>query len=152
MRSFSLFTLILVLSTAAYSQRAECRTASEKSEMESVGANMIVVSDGIKKVREIHGIITDSTSSPLVRAIIDVYSVKGMSKHGSGDQYVKDQSPLASYKVDSDGRFCLKGLKDGEYVLRIGTDRFAFMHTYIKVRKTKSGSKRPIEIMLELGT
>ena len=61
----------------------------------------------------------------------------------------RDSGPIL---VDKDGFFCLGDLPDGKYVLRFGTNAFAFKHLVIRLDKRRSASANPLQIKLDVGT
>jgi hypothetical protein len=148
-----LLTLGVVLLTICLTTFAQdCKSPSEESPTASIGANEVVQFSDVKTVRVLVGKVLDANDSPIENVIVDVFKVGKLTTTSEGGDLIYDKIPVKSYRVDRNGSFCIGNMPDGEYVLRFGTDVFAFKHTLIKVRKKRSGSRKPIEINLTPGT
>jgi hypothetical protein len=128
-----------------------CTKSSLRASHASIGANYSVEFSDIRIVSGIFGKVMTSSSNPLPNAIVDVFSVKGLRKKASPVAVTESIEPLVSYLVDANGQFCLADLPNGDYIIRVGTDKFAFAHSFIKVRKTPAGSRKSINIELAPG-
>jgi hypothetical protein len=109
------------------------------------------VYDDVQSVRQIFGRVTSPNGLPLAAAIVDVFRARRLKKTVSPSESMRSTDPISSYQVNSEGQFCLADLPNGNYVLRVGTDKFAFAHSFIKVRKTPLGTGKAININLSLG-
>jgi len=145
--AFSLNLLSAGVHIAFAQERCEW---SKVSAQVSIGANEVVTVSTNHVVREIKGRVLDATGSPISTAIVDVFRYK-KSKGYSGLS-VEDGDRIRSYHVDENGYFCLGDLPNGKFTLRFGTEVFAFKHLLIRVDKSGSGTGKPIEIRLDVGT
>lgn len=141
---------IFVIANNALAQQ-ECLNPSIKSDKVSVGANEVVYFGKVQKVGKIFGKVVDMNGDAIPSSIIDVFATKH-SNNTSFPSGITDVDPKESYKVNARGEFCLSDLSDGDYVLRIGTDKFAFKHLVLKIRIRKSGSLKPLVAALDVGT
>jgi hypothetical protein len=149
-----LFVIVLAASPHAQYGQSDCKRSSMRSPIQSIGANESVQYSSVHRVKKISGKVSYLNGEPILNAIIDVYRVRSFTQNRSPfpSELVKDGSVAKSYSVDKKGRFCLIGLPNGYYILRIGTDQTGFKHLYIKVRKKSSYSSKTIRIELEVGT
>jgi hypothetical protein len=150
--SFAKISIVIIVLIGVQSVDAQrnCKKMSPRSETESIGANYSVQLSTLYKVRTIFGAVNHPTSAPIPTAIVDVYRVSKFPKKSEPSKIASEVTRMASYQAKN-GRFCLADLPDGNYVLRFGTDQFAFAHLYIKVRKSKSASSIPIKVELSVG-
>jgi hypothetical protein len=148
----TILTALLLLNTSGFVfPQQSCSKASLRASHASIGANYHVEFSDIRVVRGIFGNVTTNSNDAIPNAILDVFPVTRLSKKGSSVEATESIEPLSSYNVDANGLFCLADLPNGDYILRVGTEKFAFAHSFIKVRKTPSGSRKSINIELAPG-
>ena len=88
---------------------------------------------------ELKGLIVDPDKKPMPESVIEVYEAK------------EDGRLIATYKTGGDGKFCIKNLPTGKYLIKAGYSRFGFNCTDIEVQ-IKGKTKRLVKIPLEVGT
>ena len=101
-------------------------------------SHMIVEIEGFETA-ELKGIIIDSNEDPIPESVIEVYEAK------------EDGRLIATYKTGGDGKFCIKDLPTGRYLIRAGYSGKGFNCTNIEVQ-IKGKKKRFVKIPLEVGT
>jgi hypothetical protein len=143
--------LVLISPLLVFAQTQKCTDPSPETDEVSQGANQIVEYSTVYKVKKMAGIVSDPAEAGL-NAIIDVYAVKSLDKKAGPGHLITGITPFKRYRGQINGKFCIEGLHEGDYVLKIGAAGGGFNFTLIKVRLTKYGSRRPILIGLTLGT
>ena len=135
--------VLVVFCSLQISAQKSCKVASPVSYIASHGANEVIEYGRVQTRRLISGRVLDANGEPVRTAIVDLFPDKGALDEGTR---------IRSYAADGNGNFCLDDIPDGTYWLRFGTEFFGLKHTVMRVRKTRSGSSRPIEVWLEAGT
>jgi len=115
----------------------------------SIGANEVVSFSKVQIRRQVSGRVVSQDGRPIVTAIVDVAPYRAKEKFNGS---FPENERLWSYVADKDGFFCLGDLPDGKYVLRFGTNAFAFKHLVIRLDKRRSASANPLQIKLDVGT
>ena len=146
--------LCALMFSVSISAQTECEMHSSESASESIGANIEGISESKIRTRGIiRGFVVDPIDYPIPIGVIDLYKIeKKLTKKGSVFELTKNLRPWKSYKTDDNGQFCISDIPDGGYILRVGTNQFLFNRMYLKVKKRKGSSKKPLKIYLELGT
>lgn len=103
-----------------------------------VCSHMVVQRQGIV-TSELAGVVVDVNGEPIVEAVIEVYETK------------EDGKLVAIYKTDMKGRFCIRNLIKGLYMVKVGWSRLGFNCTDVEV-EIKGKIKRFLEIELPIGT
>jgi len=147
---FAALAAIIVVGSAL-AQNIKCVPSKETS-ISAVGANETVVYSDVHRVVRIFGQITD-TSEKGLDSIIEVYPVGSFgSSRVPASSMIVDKRPFRNYMTDGNGRFCLADLRQGKYLLKIGTDRFAYKFLVVSVWLKKGGSRKVLKFHLNVGT
>jgi len=139
-RVLPLLCTVLLVFALRVSAQEPCK-ASERSSVQSVGANQLVDLGKVKR-RNVSGTVYLVDGTAARSAIIDVFRADN----------TREEKRIGSYRVSGDGVFCLSDLPDGDYQLRFGTAQGGFQQSLLHVQKRRSGSSKPLRITLELGT
>jgi len=143
-----LVLFLLTCTVRSYSQRCESRAI--ESFIASHGANELIELRGVN-VRTVRGHITDVNGARVTDAVIDVFPMDNKVRRELLGTEDANEEAFKSFRVDTTGEFCLD-LPPGTYELRFGTEGFGFKQTKLSVTKIRSGSRKPIDIVLEPGT
>lgn len=88
------------------------------------------------------------------RVIVEIFrdpSIRGSSNERfSASYYLQTENRIKSCESDADGKFTIKGLEDGFYILRIGNnkgDGFGPVYMFVEISH-KKGKKKELEIEL----
>lgn len=144
--------LLLIFVPHSFAQNSKCNGASAESVDILRCANQNVEFTDVYKVKLIQGkIFVIGTEEPLL-GIIDIYIVSKVDAKSEGSDLVKQTMPFRRFKTNERGEFCLTDIPKGNYVLKVGTKEGNFNCAWLKVKVTKNGSEKPIEIDLIAGT
>jgi len=144
--------LLLIFISNSFAQNSKCKNASAETDDDLMCANELVEFAKLHKVKQMQGrVLINKAEYPLL-GVIDIYVVSKLDAKSLPSDLVKQLVPFKRFKTNERGEFCLTGIAEGDYVLKVGTSEGGFNCTWLKVKVTKSGSKKPIEIGLTLGT
>lgn len=87
---------------------------------------------------QLAGVVLSRNGEAIPGSIIEVYEAR------------KDGALVSTYKTDKNGRFCVKELKEGKYILKAGWNKPGYNCTELTI-KISGKTKRLLEVTLELG-
>lgn len=102
-------------------------------------AQMVVDRSGNVETSELKGTVVNHNGEGIPASVVEVYEDK------------ENGILVATYLTDIDGKFCIKNLKKGKYVLKAGWSRLGFNCTDMKIKITGK-TKRTITVPLDIGT
>ncbi|HZS43726.1 MAG TPA: carboxypeptidase-like regulatory domain-containing protein [Blastocatellia bacterium] len=144
---------ILLISLSAFPACAQspCRGKIATTDERPYGANEIV---GLrtKTVRRIVGKVTDANSAAIPNAVVEVYRC-------CGHMQPIPKERLRAYVADEEGRFCIRDLPSGRYLLMVGThgdDGFKLVVMEVSLDRHRPSrwlrSGKELSIALQVGT
>jgi hypothetical protein len=141
-----------VLLGLGISQLAEARCRSARPEEVPHGANELILL-AEQEVREVRGVVYFGWSKEFAKeVVVEVYNYEGNENYEAVAESLKGGRIMACV-TDSDGKFSFSGLKEGKYLLRLGTRDMAGMNEVNAIlHVTPRGSRNRIEIRLPPGT
>lgn len=128
--------MFLLIGSLIDAEAQKCKPPSVGDE-QRVCSQMTVEIDGLK-TSQLIGIVVDANDAAVSESIIEIYEAKENGKL------------VATYKTDFDGRFCIKDLPKGKYLMSIGWSRLGFNCVDLKM-EIKGKTKRFVTIYLPLG-
>lgn len=148
---FLLIIVVLLCAAGSFSQQRKCQP-SQETDKPAIGANENTAYFGVRKVKKMQGTVRVSSSTEGLDAIIEIYRTGRLTNKTDPVDMVSDKTPLKRYKTGKDGVFCIDGLPDADYIIKIGTGEFAFNLAFLKIRISSGGSKKSLDIGLSPGT
>lgn len=131
-------TLFVILVSATFIFAQKCVDPTNEFTERRVCSHMVIEIDKVV-TSQIKGIVLDANEDPIPESIIEIYE----SKEGG--------KLVAVYKTGDDGKFCIKKLPKGKYLLKVGWSKFGFNCTDLEV-EVKGNKKKLIKVPLEVGT
>jgi len=140
-----LATLLILLCYVASAQSIDCRRGKGTSDSPISGTVFAVMNAG--RVQRIQGRVFYPNGEVLIeQAVVEVF-VNPLETNAENLSYaevskISSGRRVAAYMIENDGKFCIRNLSAGKYLLRIGTrNNPAFSTMNILVRLAPRGKR-----------
>lgn len=115
-------------------------------------ANVAREIEGIQDINKFRGKVFNDNGET-VSSTIEIYKIFKSENELSLFDITKDKKPIRIIKTNQNGHFFLKNLPFKSYVLKVGASKVSgYNCTWLKIKMSKNGSGKPLEIKLTLGT